>query len=184
MCCFTWASAWSQQLLFVVLAAGLWCFTAGCHVKSPLFPQPPLKQQWAPRWEKASDRRLHNPTHSANEHVVQIYRSSLSAAVQTVQVSVEPRLSIALKDRSVVIAQSLCPSPLPRFQQRCLCTSRTMGESISTIQRSPQISMSYKFAAPRNRLPPMALQTVQVSVEPPVCQRYWKIAQSCRNTKD
>ena len=26
--------------------------------------------------------------------------------------------------------------------------------------------MSYKFAAPRYRLPPMALQTVQVSVEP------------------
>ena len=41
-----------------------------------------------------------------------------------------------------------------------------MGESISTIQRSPRISTSYKFAAPRYRLPPMALQTVQVSVEP------------------
>ena len=41
-----------------------------------------------------------------------------------------------------------------------------MGESISTIQRSPLISTSYKFAAPRYRLPPMALQTVQVSVEP------------------
>ena len=53
MCCFTWATARSQQLLFVVLAAGLWYFTAGCHVKSPLFPQPPLKQKCAPRWEKA-----------------------------------------------------------------------------------------------------------------------------------
>ena len=41
-----------------------------------------------------------------------------------------------------------------------------MGESISTIQRSPRISTSYKFAAPRYRLPPMALQTVQVSVKP------------------
>ena len=29
----TWAAARSQQLLFVVLAAGLWCFTAGFHVK-------------------------------------------------------------------------------------------------------------------------------------------------------
>ena len=38
MCCFTWAVARLQQLLFVVLAAGLWCFTAGYHVKSPLFP--------------------------------------------------------------------------------------------------------------------------------------------------
>ena len=34
-----------------------------------------------------------------------------------------------------------------------------------TIQRSPRISTSYKFAAPRYRLPPMALQTVQVNVE-------------------
>ena len=41
-----------------------------------------------------------------------------------------------------------------------------MGESISTNQRSPRISTSHKFAAPRYRLPPMALQTVQVSVEP------------------
>ena len=42
VCCFTWATARSQQLLFVVLAAGLWCFTAGYHVKSPLIPQPLL----------------------------------------------------------------------------------------------------------------------------------------------
>ena len=41
---------------------------------------------------------------SANKHVVQICRSLLSAAVQTVQVSVEPHdhLSTARKDRSVV----------------------------------------------------------------------------------
>ena len=31
---------WSQQLLLVASAVGLWCFTAGCHVKSPLFPNP------------------------------------------------------------------------------------------------------------------------------------------------
>ena len=69
-------------------------------------------------------------------------------------------------ERSLSRRLSLCPSPLPRFEQRCFCTSRTMGESISTIQRSPRISTSYKFSAPRCRLPPMALQTVQVSVEP------------------
>ena len=59
MCYFTWAAARSQQLLFVVLAAGLWCLTAGCHVKSPLFPQPPLKQKCAPRsrWSKAYMRK-------------------------------------------------------------------------------------------------------------------------------
>ena len=67
MCCFTWATARSQQLLFVVLTAGLWCFTAGCHVKTPLFPQP------------LSNRRpssLHNPRPKAKKHVVQIFRSS------------------------------------------------------------------------------------------------------------
>ena len=53
MWCFTWAAARSQQLLFVVLAGGHWCFTAGWHVKSPFFPQPPLKQKCAPQWEKA-----------------------------------------------------------------------------------------------------------------------------------
>ena len=59
MCYFTWVAARSQQLLFVVLAAGLWCLTAGCHVKSPLVPQPPLKQKCAPwsRWEKAYMRK-------------------------------------------------------------------------------------------------------------------------------
>ena len=41
-----------------------------------------------------------------------------------------------------------------------------MGESLSTIQRSPRISTSHKFAAPHYQLPPMALQTVQASVEP------------------
>ena len=47
----------------------------------------------------------HNPTLFANKNVVQICCSSLSAAamaLQTVQVSVEPRLSTAFKDRSVV----------------------------------------------------------------------------------
>ena len=35
MCCFTWAAARSQQytLLFVVLAAGILWFAAGCHVR-------------------------------------------------------------------------------------------------------------------------------------------------------
>ena len=61
-----------------------------------------------------------------------------------------------------------------------------MGESISTIQHSPRKSMSYKFAAPRYRLPPMALQTVQVSDEPRLSTAthkgkwHWTIAQSCR----
>ena len=59
--------------------------------------------------------------------------------LQTVQVSVEPRLSTALNwrslSRAVKESQSLCPSPLPRFQQRCLSTSRRDAcERISAIQ--------------------------------------------------
>ena len=99
MCCSTWATARSQQLLFVVLAAGLWCFTAGWHVKSPLFPQPPSQTEVCSTiGESIRPSSFHNPTPSANKHVVQICRSSLSAAVQTVQVSVEPHLSTAWKD--------------------------------------------------------------------------------------
>ena len=55
----------------------------------------------------------HNPTLSANKHVVQICRSSRQQS------------------------QRLCPSPLhvPRFQQRCLCTSRRDAcDRISAIQ--------------------------------------------------
>ena len=116
LCYFTWAAARSQQLLFVVLAAGLWCLTAGCHVKSPLF--------------------------------------------------------------------SILPTP---SQTEVFCTI-TMGESIHTsktvvfftIQRSPRISTSYKFAAPRYRLPCRLYRGASNLT----FQRHGKIAQSCRNHKD
>ena len=142
-----------------------------CRLPRQISPLPPPPSQTAvcsTMGESIGPSSFHNPTLTVNKHLLQTYRSSLSAAVHTVQVSVEPRLSKALKDRSVMplSRRSICPSPLPRLQQRCLCTPRTMGESISTIQRSPRISTSYKFAAPRYRLPPIALQTVQVSVEP------------------
>ena len=60
-----------------------------------------------------------------------------------------------------------------------------MGESISTIQRSPRISMSYKFAA-------LAISCRRWScrrfrwASNLAChdQRHWKIAQSCRSPKD
>ena len=63
-----------------------------------------------------------------------------------------------------------------------------MGESIHTsktvvfftIQRSPRISTSYKFAAPRYRLPCRLYRWGSNLT----FQRHWKIAQSCRNHKD
>ena len=109
----------------------------------------------------AHDRRKHkhNPTLSANKHVVQISRSSLSAAadgladgsgecrtsfVNGIERSCRKVISKSLPVSattfptalSLYIAQgSLCPSPLPRFQQRCLCTSRRDAcERISAIQ--------------------------------------------------
>ena len=96
-----------------VCGFGSWSLVFGCEMPRQISPLPPTPSQTEVcsmitmgesihttyRW----DRRLfHNPTLSANKHDVQIRRSSLSAAVQTVQVSVEPHLSTAPKDRSVV----------------------------------------------------------------------------------
>ena len=89
---------------------GSWSLVFHCGLprqnlpSSPSPPPPPLKQKCTPRWVKASDLRLFTIQRSPwlNKHVLQICLSSLSAVVQTVQVSVEPRLSTALKDRSVV----------------------------------------------------------------------------------
>ena len=105
MCCFTWATARAQQLLFVALAAGLWCFTGGCHVKSPLFLQPPLKHR-----SVLHDGRKDKTVVFSQSNALHVTSYKFAAprywlppmALQTVQVSVEPRLSTALKDRSVV----------------------------------------------------------------------------------
>ena len=100
--------------MFVASAAWLWWFTAGCHVKSPLFPQRPSQTEvCSTMGESIKPSPFHNPTLSANKHILQICRSSLSAAVQTVQVSVEPRLSTALKDRSVIKTKSLPATTFP-----------------------------------------------------------------------
>ena len=154
---------------------GSWSLVFHCGMPrqiSPLSPTPSQTEVCSTMGESTRPSSFHNTTPSANKHVAQIYRSSLSAAVQTVQPGerrtspfngIERSLS-----RAVVIKTKSLPvsATVPRFQQRCLCTSHTMGESISTIKGSPRISTSHKFAAPRYRLPPMALQTVQLSVEP------------------
>ena len=85
----------------------------------------------------------HNPTLSANKHVVQICRSSLSAAADGLADSSGERRTSPFNgterslSRAVQQSQRLCPSPLhvPRFQQRCLCTSRRDAcDRISAIQ--------------------------------------------------
>ena len=67
--------------------------------------------------------------------------------------------AVIIKTKSLPVSATTFPTALP-------CTSHTIGGSKSTIQRSARISTSHKLSAPRYRLPPMALQTVQVSVEP------------------
>ena len=152
-----------------VCGFGSWSlvFTLGCkcYVKSPLFPKP------------LSNRSV---LHDGRKHKTVVFSHS-NALREWARRTNFPLLAIGCcgdcsgerrtspfngmersLSRAVVIKTKSLPSPLPRFQQRCLCTSRTMGESISTIQRSPRISTLYKFAAFRYRLPLMALQTVRV----------------------
>ena len=112
---------------------------------------------------------FHNPMLSANKHVVQICRSSQSAAVQTVQVErrtspfngIERSLSraVVIKTKSLPISATTFPTAL----------SLNIADDGRKHKHNPTLSrksMSYKFVAPRYRLTPMALQTVQVSVEP------------------
>ena len=68
----------------------------------PSSPTPSQTAVCSTMGESIRPSSFHNPTLSANKHVVKICRSSPSAAVQTVQVSVNSPFSTALKDRSVV----------------------------------------------------------------------------------
>ena len=166
---FTWVTAQLQQLLFVVLAAGLWCFTAGCHVKSPLLssPNPLSNRSVLHDGRKHKTASFHNPAQRLPRICTSYKFAAPRYRLPCRLFRWASNLTFQRQPFNVVTkTKSLCPSPLPRFQQRCLCTSPTMGESTSTIQRSPRISTSHKFAAPRCRLPPMVLQTVQMSVEP------------------
>ena len=88
-----------------------WCFTAGCHVKSLLFlfpgsPNPLSKQTCAPPstiGESIQDRRLF--TIQCSRRISTSYKFAVPRnrlPCRLFRLSVEPRLSTALKDRSVV----------------------------------------------------------------------------------
>ena len=83
---------------------------------------------------------FHNPTLSANKHVVQICRSSLSVAADGLADGSGERRTSPVNGIELKIAQScrkvVPKSPLPRFQQRCLSTTsrRDACERISAIQ--------------------------------------------------
>ena len=83
MCCFAWAAARSQQLLFVVLAACIGCFNVGCHDHLPSSPNQLSTEVCSTMGESIRPSSFHNPTLSANKHVVRrtnFCRSSLLAA--------------------------------------------------------------------------------------------------------
>ena len=110
----------------MVLAGGFWCFAAGCHVKSPLYPNP-LSNTGVLHDGRKHTRpsSFHNPTLSANKHVVQICRSTLSVAVQTVQVErraspfngIERSLSraVVIKTRSLPVSATTFPTALSLY---------------------------------------------------------------------
>ena len=84
-------------------------------------------------------KHKHNPTLSANKHVVQIWRSSLSVAADGLADGSGERRTSPVNGIKLQIAQSyrkvVPKSPLPRFHQRCLSTSRRDAcERISAIQ--------------------------------------------------
>ena len=83
-----------------VCGFGSWSLVFNCGMPSLISPLPPTPCQTevcSTMGESIRPSSLHNPTPSAKKHVVQICRSLLSPAMQTVQVSVETHLSRALK---------------------------------------------------------------------------------------
>ena len=127
LCSFTWAAARSQLLLFVVLAGGL-VFHCGLPRKSPLFPGSPLGDQ-TDVCSSIQDRRLFTIQCSPRiiKHVVQLCRSSQSAAVTWQTVQVERRTSpfngiersfsraMVIKTKSLPISATTFPTALSLY---------------------------------------------------------------------
>ena len=101
-----------------VCGFGSWSLVFYCGMPRQISPLPPTPSQTevcSTMGESIRPSSFHNPMPSANKHVVQICRSSLSAAVQTVQVSVEPHLSTALLSRAVIIKTKSLPVSATTF---------------------------------------------------------------------
>ena len=139
---------WFWQLVF-----GVHCGMP-CQI-SPLTPTPSqteLSEVCSTMGESIRPSSLHNPAplreeaHRTNLPLLAIgCRTDCSGERRTSPFNgIESSLS-----RAVIIKTKSLPISATKFPQRCLCTSRTIGECISTIQRSPRIITSYKFAALR-----------------------------------
>ena len=124
LCSFTWAAARSQLLLLVVLAGGL---VFHCGLPRQISPLPRITPRRSNRrvLQHTRPSTFHNPMLSANKHVVQICRSSQSAAVQTVQVErrtspfngIERSLSraVVIKTKSLPISATTFPTALSLY---------------------------------------------------------------------
>ena len=156
---FTWTSARPQLSLFVALAARLWWFPAGCHIKSLSSPHPSQTEVCSTMRESIRPSSFHNPTLSANKHVVQICRFSLSAAVDgladhAVQVSVETSpfngdaqsgndiersLRRAVVPQSLAVSAIMFPTALSLYiaQRRFKCERSPLCKLFSKIEPLP-----------------------------------------------
>ena len=144
----------------MVLAAGLGCFTAGCHVKSPLFPQPPFQTEvCSTMGESIRPSSFHNSTLSTNKHIkiAALRYRLLPMALQTVQVRVEPRLSTATynaeteDERSfsrAVVPQSLAVSAItfPTALSEYIAQGRLQKKSaIQAVLKGRTVAISKKI---------------------------------------
>ena len=156
----------------MVLAGGFGVSLRAATSNLPSYLEPPIPSQTDVCWRKPTRQStFHNPMLSANKHVVQICRSSQSAAVQTVQVErqtppfngIERSLSraVVIKTKSLPISATTFPTALSLLYIAHDGRKHKHNPTLS----AKNCGMSYKFAAPRYQLPPMGLQTVQVSVE-------------------
>ena len=181
-----------------VCGFGTWfrCFTAGCHVKSPLFPQSPLKQRWAPRWENAYACKTVVFSQSnalRDKHVVQVCRSSrqpiassLSPAVQTVQVErrtspfngIERSLrhAVVIKTKSLPVSAATLSLYIAHDGRK-----HKHNPKLSANKHVAQICLSMIGC---RRLPCRLFRwasNLAFQRRSTKRKRHWKIAQSCRS---
>ena len=158
LCSFTWAAARSQLLLFfvVVLVGGFGVSLRAATSNLPSSPDPPIPSQTDVCWRKHTrPSTFHNPMLSANKHVVQICRSSQSAAVQTVQVErqtppfngIERSLSraVVIKTKSLPISATTFPTALSLYIAH---DGRKHKHNPTLSAKNCGMSYMYKFAAP------------------------------------
>ena len=171
-----------------------WCFTAGCHVKSLLFPGSPnplSNRRVLHDWRKHTrPSTFHNPMLSANKHVVQICHSSQSVAVQTVQVErrtspfngIESSLrrAVAIKTKSLPISATTFPTALSLY----IAHDGRKHKDNSTLREKARCTNLPLLAIGCRRWPCRRFRwALNLAFQRRRTKRkwHWKIAQLCRS---